>query len=102
MRKYFNLNEIEKAQIPHEYGYKAILIEDRLNNIGFYKLEKTQELIEIESLKQKLFDTDYQAIKFAEGLITVEQYALIKEQRQAWRDEINELEAVLEVQNENH
>ena len=47
---------------------------------------------EIQELKQKLFDTDYQAIKFAEGLITAEEYAQTKAQRQEWRDRINELE----------
>lgn len=52
---------------------------------------------EIKELKEKLFNTDYQAIKFAEGLISEEEYAPIKEERQSWRDRINELEAQLEV-----
>lgn len=42
-------------------------------------------------LKKKLEQTDYQAIKYAEGLISEEDYAPIKAQRQAWRDEINNL-----------
>lgn len=46
----------------------------------------------ILELKQQLEHTDYQAIKYAEGLITAEEYAPIKAQRQAWRNEINELE----------
>ena len=50
---------------------------------------------EIAKLKQKLFDTDYQAIKFAEGLFTAEEYAERKAQRQAWRDRINELMSLL-------
>lgn len=45
----------------------------------------------IEELKQLLSDTDYQAIKYAEGWISEEDYAPIKEQRQEWRNEINEL-----------
>lgn len=48
--------------------------------------------LEIEDLKQKLFDTDYQAIKYAEGQLSEDEYQPIKEQRQAWRDEINKLE----------
>lgn len=48
--------------------------------------------IEIMQLKQQLADTDYKAIKYAEGLISAEDYEPIKQQRQAWRDEINELE----------
>lgn len=50
---------------------------------------------EIAKLKQKLFDSDYKAIKFAEGLFTTEEYAEIKAQRQAWRDRINELMSLL-------
>lgn len=97
MNKYFNLNEIEKQEIPHKKGYKAVLVEDKINKIGFYRLEKTRELIRIEELKKKLDETDYQAIKYAEGQISEEEYQPIKEQRQAWRDEINTLELILEV-----
>lgn len=46
----------------------------------------------ISALKQKLSSTDYQAIKYAEGWISDEEYASIKAQRQEWRDEINRLE----------
>ena len=46
----------------------------------------------IEELKALLASTDYQAIKYAEGLISKEDYASIKQKRQAWRNEINTLE----------
>ena len=48
----------------------------------------------ITRLKKQLSDTDYKAIKYSEGLITEEEYAPIKAQRQAWRDEINQLEVI--------
>ncbi len=48
---------------------------------------------QIAMLKQNLADTDYKAIKFAEGLISEQDYAKIKAQRQIWRDEINRLES---------
>ena len=48
--------------------------------------------IRIAELKANLSTTDYQAIKYAEGWISEEDYAPIKAQRQAWRNEINELE----------
>ena len=51
--------------------------------------------IEIFDLKDKLYLTDYQAIKYAEGCLTEEEYAEMKVQRQAWRERINELEAVI-------
>jgi hypothetical protein len=47
----------------------------------------------IEELKQQLFASDYKALKYAEGWISAEEYAPIKAERQALRDEINELEA---------
>lgn len=50
---------------------------------------------EISTMKTKLRNTDYQAIKYAEGQISEEDYAEIKAQRQAWRDRINELEQLL-------
>ena len=46
----------------------------------------------IQELKQKLLDSDYKAIKYAEGYLTDEEYEPIKAQRQAWRDEINSLQ----------
>lgn len=50
---------------------------------------------EIAELKSKLDATDYQAIKYAEGFLTDEEYAEMKAQRQAWRDRINELEVLI-------
>lgn len=47
----------------------------------------------IEMLKGELASTDYKAIKYAEGWLTEEEYAPIKAQRQAIRDEINALES---------
>lgn len=46
----------------------------------------------IAELKSLLSQTDYQAIKYAEGQLSASEYAEMKKQRQAWRDEINELE----------
>ena len=50
----------------------------------------------IDETKAKLSQTDYQSIKYFEGFISEADYAPIKAQRQAWRDEINALEAELE------
>lgn len=58
---------------------------------------KQEKLDRISKLKSLLNQTDYQAIKYAEGHITEEEYASIKAQRQEWRNEINSLEQQLEV-----
>lgn len=46
----------------------------------------------IDALKAQLADTDYQAIKYAEGELTSEEYAETRAQRAAWRAEINALQ----------
>lgn len=52
---------------------------------------------QIEILKQQLKDTDYKAIKYAEGFISDEDYAETKALRQSWRDEINRLESEVQA-----
>ena len=64
---------------------------------GEFKEEPYGEIpayIQIDVLKNNLRKTDYQAIKFAEGQITEEEFAPIRTQRQLWRDEINRLESL--------
>lgn len=46
----------------------------------------------IGNLKIKLEKSDYKAIKFGEGLISPNDYEVIKKQRESWRQEINILE----------
>ena len=58
-------------------------------------LLKDQYRLEIAQLKKQLSDTDYKAIKYAEGQLTEEEYSLTRSQRAAWRARINELEALL-------
>lgn len=61
---------------------------------------RNKEMLKLEfkirEIKSKLRATDYQAIKYAEGELTAEEFAPIKEQRKAWRAEINALEEELE------
>ena len=63
------------------------------DNTDDVKREKANE--RINELKKLLKDSDYRAIKYAEGCYTEEQYQPFKEQRQSWRNEINQLEAEL-------
>lgn len=50
---------------------------------------------EIFELKEELSQTDYKAIKYAEGVMTDEEYQPTGIQRQAWRKRINELERLI-------
>ena len=63
-------------------------------NIREKRFELGYKIIE---LKRKLRETDYKAIKYAEGELSAEEYAETKAQRKAWRAEINRLEVEIEV-----
>jgi len=52
----------------------------------------SEKEIQIAKLKAELASTDYKAIKYAEGLITEEDYAPIKAARQELRNQIKKLE----------
>lgn len=56
---------------------------------------EAQRAERIEALKERLAESDYKAIKYAEGWLTEDEYAATRAQRQALRDKINELEAEL-------
>ena len=56
---------------------------------------KDQYRLEITQLKKQLSDTDYKAIKFAEGQISEEEYASVRAERQGYRDRINYLEGLM-------
>lgn len=56
--------------------------------------DKELAIKEINKLKGLLNSTDYQAIKYAEGAMTAEEYEPIKRIRQSYRDRINELESI--------
>lgn len=60
------------------------------------ELKEQNILNEISTLKQELAKTDYQAIKYAEGWFTDEEYAPIKAMREEIREKIRYLESQLE------
>ena len=75
------------------------LIRDTENpyNIEFfigvpYNEEQKAQYKQIAELKRKLRDSDYKAIKYADGAYTEEEYAPIRAERASWRAEINRIE----------
>ena len=79
-------------------GYTQITKEEYeadLQAMNSSKPANFEIMTQIASLKQQLMETDYKAIKYAEGWISEEDYAPIKAQRQAIRDQINQLEQQL-------
>lgn len=61
------------------------------------KTQRTADEIqsEINAFKQLLTNTDYKALKHADGVITDDEYADVLEEREGFRARINELEAEL-------
>ena len=77
--------------------YRLVITDNHYQTIHVSEedLLKDQYRLEIQQLKKQLSDTDYKAIKFAEGQISESEYASVRELRQSYRDRINELEALL-------
>ena len=100
---YIEITEQERRQpLPDKYSYYAVVdgkftIKRRTPTVEEIKVDETAKINrQIFELKQKLTQTDYKAIKYSEGLLTDKEYAEVKAQRQAWRDEINRLEEKLQ------
>lgn len=98
-KPYIEITEQERKQpLPDKYSYYAVVdgkftIKRRTPTVEEIKVDETAKINrQIFELKQKLTQTDYKAIKYSEGLLTDKEYAEVKAQRQAWRDEINRLE----------
>ena len=96
-----------KANWCNKNGYHIEEIEPLENGIRQFQIkqipQKTEDekLIEqyqseIVELKKYLSDTDYKAIKFAEGEIAESDYQEVKSQRHDARVRINELESLIE------
>lgn len=72
--------------------YLSNLVEKSFDLREIIISQEQQRQNRIAELKSLLAQTDYQAIKYAEGQLSASEYAEMKKQRQAWRDEINLLE----------
>lgn len=102
-KPYIEITEQERKQpLPDKYSYYSVVdgkftIKRRTPTVEEIKVDETAKINrQIFELKQKLTQTDYKAIKYSEGLLTDKEYAEVKAQRQAWRDEINRLEEKLQ------
>ena len=102
-KPFIEITEQERRQpLSDKYSYYAVVdgkftIKRRTPTVEEIKVDETAKINrQIFELKQKLTQTDYKAIKYSEGLLTDKEYAEVKAQRQAWRDEINRLEEKLQ------
>jgi len=82
---------IDSPEIQARDAYDEAVYED----VWMEFTQKEKNEIRISELKRLLAESDYQAIKYAEGVISVSDYAPIKAKREMWRKEINDLEKTL-------
>ena len=77
--------------------YKLVITDNHYKTVHISEEErqKDQYRLEILQLKKQLSDTDYKAIKYAEGQISEDEYASVRAERQGYRDRINYLEGLL-------
>lgn len=76
---------------------RALVVQDRiLTAEEEKKITIWEAATAISHYKKLLADTDYQAIKFAEGEIAENDYAEMREKRRSYRAKINELEQKLD------
>lgn len=105
------IDKTNDAVLGPRVSIKRYTMKDLVGNILEKPIEMTQEYYyevpnpvaireeieqQIADLKAQLVATDYQCLKFVEGYLTENEYKPIKEQRQCWRDKINELEQSLD------
>ena len=88
MAKYY-LNNVEVSQEEARNLIPISITEERVD----LRRKNNEELI--LEYKRKLKETDYKAIKYAEGLISETDYAPIKAERENYRKAINSLEISL-------
>ena len=83
-----------------EYDISAIKLVDgaitAITQTDAEKLVVAQES-KVAILKALLTKTDYEAIKYAEGIITADNFANLKTAREAWRTAINSIQACTTV-----
>ena len=91
----YTKNIIRPNAEPIDDITKFAYTDEDYETVQVYERIPDAELIQrrIEELKQYLSDTDYVVIKIAEGVATAEEYTDVITNRQAWRAEINQLQA---------
>lgn len=99
MKTLLNVNltdeEFDLLMCEQNKGKELKVVDGKVVAVERIITEQEKVKTRICELKYKLQETDYQAIKHFEGYLTDYEYEPIKAQRQAWRDEINELEKLI-------
>lgn len=78
--------------------YDGVIVQDGSYAIFVeYKPEHKAAVKEILNSKSRLSETDYKAIKHADGALSDEEYEPVRAERQKLRERIRELEGMIET-----
>lgn len=92
MRYYYKKgNSYLSVKSPRGEGYTPITEEEFNSHNQRTAVEADKNFIEIQKLKAQLAKTDYKALKYAEGWYSEEEYAPVKAEREALREQIRQL-----------
>lgn len=95
MNYYISIKQDEKYKLEkpyiNEWFFEVNEKEYNKSNAKEINMQLILNKQRINELKKLLQESDYKAIKYAEGLISDTDYQPIKELRQSYREEINEL-----------
>lgn len=92
MRYYYKKgNSYLSVKSPRGEGYTPITEEEFNSHNQRKAIEADKNFIEIQKLKTQLAKTDYKALKYAEGWYSEEEYAAVKAEREALREQIRQL-----------
>ena len=92
MRYYYKKgNSYLNVKSPRGEGYTPITEEEFNSHNQRKAIEVDKNFIERQKLQAQLAKTDYKALKYAEGWYSEEEYAPIKAEREALREQIRQL-----------
>ena len=84
-----DIDNLRDIKVGYDYFINNKIIKNETYDLDMQVAEINRQ---INEYKDKLRETDYKALKYFEGFISEEEYKPIKEERQTYRDKINELE----------
>lgn len=88
-----NIGKVEDIHVGFDKYIKKKIVKD---DVAYETSQKKSAILaKIAQLKALLEQTDYEAIKYAEGQLSESEYAEMKQQRKEYRDKINKLEESL-------
>ena len=89
------LEEFDRLLVAQSNGKELKVVDGKVVAVDRIITEQEKAQTRIGELKNNLFETDYQVLKWKEGELTDYEFEPMRLQRKAWREEIRELEKLI-------